>query len=73
MVHGGAVSPARRGAAFPGRAREAMIRIISLPACHKHCTHQGGGRSGGWDFSPTGLRLLLLFGLLFLTVQSLLL
>lgn len=40
MVHGGAVSPARRVAAFPGRAREAMIRIIA--ACLSQTLHTPG-------------------------------
>lgn len=53
MVRRGAVSPERRVAAFPGRAREAMIRIISLSACHKHCT-RGGGKKRGLGLRPTG-------------------
>lgn len=53
MVRGEAVLPGRV-AALPGGAREAMIRIISLPACQKHYTHRGAGRRWGLGLRPTG-------------------
>lgn len=49
-VRGGAVSPVRV-AAFPGRAREAVIRIISLPVTSTTRTGEGEG-DGGWGFAP---------------------
>lgn len=57
MVRGEAVLLGRV-AALPGRAREAVIGITSLPAClpacQKHYTHRGGGSRWGLGLRPTG-------------------
>lgn len=55
-----------RVAALPGRAREAVIRIISLPACLSQALHiPGRGEKVGAGTSPDRLRLLLLSSLWF--------
>lgn len=63
--------PACESSGVPRQIREAMIRIISVPACHTHYTHWRGGRRWGLGFRPTGCGSCCLIQSRFLTGQSL--